>query len=301
MIVSDPGGDGQPIVMMCLSVVGPYSLIDSLRLQRFGRRDPSLLIERTAEQDRYAKCSRTPLGPVTLVAWTNVETRATVEVALYGAGASWLAPRLRGVLGLDDDVDFSPTHPRLVPLRSAFRATRLVRAMSLPELHAILILQQRITFIEAARSWRRMIELAAERAPGPLPLLVPPGPDQWLALRQPAARALGIDSRRWSALQHAARAAAEVTARADDRAALQGALRHLPGTGPWTTGLLLGLGTADADAIVLGDVHLPHEISAFFTDVPIGSDEKMVALLEPFVPHRFRVVRMLMGGGRRHL
>ena len=286
--------------MVSLPVTGPYALIDSLRVQRFGRSDPTVLIERTAEQERYAKCSRTPEGPVTMVAWTEAGA-ARVDVALFGPGSRWIVPRLREALGLDDLDDFAPTHPRLASLRADFRSTRLVYALSLPELHAILVLQQRITFAEAARSWRLMVELGAERAPGPLPLLIPPGPDDWLALRQPRARALGIDARRWSALQHAARAAIEVAARAHDREALRELALRLPGTGPWTTGLLLGLGTADADAIVLGDVHLPHDISALLTDVPVGSDDKMVALLEPFRPHRFRVVRVLMGSGRRRL
>lgn len=300
----------EPIVAS-LPVVGPYGLLDSLRLQRFGRSDPTVLIERTSEQERYAKCSRTPEGPVTMVAWTDaraagpgVEIGAAglrVQVALYGPGARWVVPRLRAVLGLDDEANFTPSHPRLASARAAFRSTRLVHALSLPELHAILILQQRITFAEAARSWRRMIELHAERAPGPIPLCVPPGPEEWLALRQPRARELGIDAHRWRALQHAARAAAEVTARSYDRERLQELTRRLPGTGPWTTGLLLGLGTADADAIVLGDVHLPHDLSALLTDVPVGSDDEMIRLLEPFRPHRFRVVRVLLGSGRRRL
>jgi len=291
----------EPIVLR-LAVRGPYSLVDSLRIQRFGRGDPTSLVERTGMQERYAKCSRTAAGPVTLVAWTSADPEpVNVEVALYGEGAKALVPRLRDVLGLDDAADFVTTHPRLAHLRLALRSMRLTHALSLPELHAILVLQQRITFVEAARSWRQMVEVGGQAAPGPLPLLVPPCPEDWLALRQPGARALGIDAHRWRALQHAARAANEVASRAHDRAALEDFVMRLPGTGHWTTGLLRGLGTGDADAIVLGDVHLPHDISALFTDVPMGSDEKMVALLEPFRPHRFRLVRALMGSGRRRL
>ena len=65
--------------------------------------------------------------------------------------------------------------------------------------------------------------------------------------------------------------------------------------------LMLGMGAADSDAVVPGDVHLPHEVSALLTDIPIGSDERMLELLEPFRPHRFRVVRVMMGLGRRRL
>lgn len=298
-----------------LPVVGPYSLVDSLRLQRFGRGDPTASVERTSRQERYAKSSRTPHGPVTLVAWMERPKaappeggqvdegegrRGRVEVALYGEGRGWLLPRLRAVLGLDDQ-PFVPDHPRLAPLRLAFARTRLVHAMSLPEVHGILTLQQRVTFAEAARSWSRVVTAIGEPAPGPLPLWVPPGPAHWLAMRQPEARVLGIDGRRWQALVVAAHAAAEVQERSGDVAELVRFVARLPGTGPWTAGLLAGLGAADADAVVLGDVHLPHDLSAFFTDVPVGSDARMLELLEPFRPHRFRVVRVLMGHGRRRL
>ncbi len=274
-------------------VEGPYALVDSLRMHRFGRPDPTVMIDTSAQ--RYAKCAHTPLGPVTLVAWQA----DGVEVALYGPGAEWLAPRLREMLGLDDPADFAPAHPRLLGWRRAFRATRLVQAISLAEQHAVLILQQRITFTEAARSWRAMCLRLDRRAPGPLPLWLPPTPADWLALPQPHARALEIDAHRWQALHHASRAAAEVESRRADRTALSDYLMAIPGTGPWTTGLMRGLGTGDADAIVLGDVHMPHDVSALLTDVPHGSDDKMVELLEPFRPHRFRVVRVMLGSGRR--
>ncbi len=263
-------------------------------MQRFGRSDPTVMID-ARRHERYAKCSHTPLGPVTMVAWQD----DAVEAALYGPGIEWLAPRLRALLGVDDPADFAPSHPKLLAWRRLFRATRLVEAISLAEQHAILILQQRITFTEAARSWRAMCLRLQRPAPGPLPLWLPPTPDDWLALPQPHARALEIDAHRWHALQQASRAAAEVESRRADRAALSDYLSAIPGTGPWTTGLMLGLGTGDADAIVLGDVHMPHDVSALLTGVPFGSDEKMVALLEPFRPHRFRVVRVMLATGRR--
>lgn len=297
----------EAMVRARLPVRGPYSLFESLRLQRFGRLDPTATVERFGAMERYAKCSRTPQGPVTLVAWMTrpgprapeeVEAVGVVEVALYGPGQRWLEPRLREVLGLDDEA-VAPVHPRLVGWRQALLETRLVHAMSLPELHAILVLQQRVTFAEAARSWRLVVETIGERAPGPLPLMIPPGPDEWRALGQPEARALGIDARRWEALGAAARQAEGVQARSRDPAALIPFAERIPGTGPWTSGLLAGLGAAHADAEVLGDVHLPHDVAAFFTDLPIGSDVLMLELLEPFRPHRFRVARLLMAHGRR--
>lgn len=290
-------GEGAPL-RLSLAVEGPYALVDSLRLQRFGRSDPTVALEVGRGIERFAKCARTAAGSVTMVAWRAQEM---VEVALYGAGSEALVPRLEAVLGLADRAAFRPEHPRLVPLRAAFLATRLVSALSLSELHAILILQQRVTFAEAARAWQAMVRQVGERAPGPVPLWLAPRPEHWLGLSQPAARAIGIDAKRWEALQCAARAAAELEARAHDPEALADYALAIPGTGPWTTGLLRGLGLGDADAVVLGDVHMPHDVSAFLEGVPHGSDARMLELLEPFRPHRFRVVRVMLGRGRRRL
>lgn len=139
-------------------------------------------------------------------------------------------------------------------------------------------------------------------APGPLSLWLPPLPSDWLALTQPEAMALGIDAKRWRSLQHAARVARAVDAclvQSDGIARLEMVAAPLSGPAPWTTGLLLGLGLGHADAIVPGDVHLPSDVSRFFTDTPVADDDRMLELLEPFRPHRFRVVRFILGGGRR--
>lgn len=285
-----------------IEVAGPYRLVASLRLARFGRTDPTASVDGPLE--RFAKAARTPLGPVTLAAWHKAG--GPVEVAIYGPGAEWVEARLRVILGVDDPATtFTPKHPRLAPHVATLHATRLGRAVSLSEWHAVVIMQQRVTFAEAAASYRRVCARVAEPAPGPLGLLLPPAPAHWAALHQPEARALGLDTGRWEALQHAARFARSLDAAADDvraevaREAVQALLGRCPGTGPWTRGLVLGLGLGDADAVVPGDVHLPHDVAAFFHDRPHGSDEAMLAELDPFRPHRFRVVRLILSLGRR--
>lgn len=285
-----------------VEVEGPYRLVASLRLSRFGRNDPTASVDGPLE--RFAKAARTPLGPVALAAWRDGP--GAVEVAIYGPGAPWVEARLRAILGVDDPAPtFTPTHPRLALHVPSLHAMRLVRAVSLAEWHAVVILQQRVTFAEAAASYRRMCTRVGELAPGPLRLLLPPTPAHWAALHHPEARALGLDTGRWEALQHAARFARSLEAAADlpeawrAREAVGELLSRCPGTGPWTRGLVLGLGLGDADAVVPGDVHLPHDVAAFFHDRPHGSDEAMLHELEPFRPHRFRVVRLILSLGRR--
>ena len=279
-----------------------YALVDSLRLQRIGRSDPTVALELAPDVERFAKCATTPRGDATFVAWRTTPER--VEVAIYGPGSSWMAERARRFLGLDDPCDFVATHPRLAPLREALRAVRLVQALSLSQLHAAVILQQRVTFQAAARAWRDMCARVAKPAPGPLSLWMAPSAADWITLGQPEARALDIDVKRWKALRAAAAVAGEVDRCADREApgaALAEITARLRGTGPWTVGLLAGLGLGDADAVVVGDLHLPGDVSALFTDQPIADDSRMLELLEPFRPHRFRIVRAMIAGGRRRL
>lgn len=50
----------------------------------------------------------------------------------------------------------------------------------------------------------------------------------------------------------------------------------------------------DADAVSVGDYHVPHLVSWALAGEPRGSDERMLELLEPFRPHRGRVQRLLL-------
>ncbi|MFO0749194.1 MAG: hypothetical protein U1F43_26550 [Myxococcota bacterium] len=174
------------------------------------------------------------------------------------------------------------------------RGLRLARAPILFERHAGFILQQRVTFGEAARVWQVVHRERGLPAPGAPELRVPLTPEAWRRVASADLARLGVDLKRWVALQEAARVAARVEARAADHAELRRLMMAIPGTGVWTTECVLGFAAADADALPLGDVHLPHMVAEHFEGDPRGDDRRMLELLEPFRPHRFRVVRWLM-------
>jgi 3-methyladenine DNA glycosylase/8-oxoguanine DNA glycosylase len=75
-------------------------------------------------------------------------------------------------------------------------------------------------------------------------------------------------------------------------------LRAIPGVGPWTSARIAMLALGDPDAVLIGDLHLPHLVSSALAGEPRGSDERMLELLEPYRGHRARVVRLLMAGAR---
>ena len=75
-------------------------------------------------------------------------------------------------------------------------------------------------------------------------------------------------------------------------------LQALPGVGPWTSAEVAIVALGDADAVAVGDFHLPHLVSYALTGERRGTDERMLELLAPWPGHRGRVLRLLSRSGR---
>ena len=76
-------------------------------------------------------------------------------------------------------------------------------------------------------------------------------------------------------------------------------LRAMPGIGPWTAGEVALRVLGDADAVSVGDFHLPHLVAFCLAGEIRGDDARMLELLEPWRGHRARVVRLLELSGLR--
>ena len=74
-------------------------------------------------------------------------------------------------------------------------------------------------------------------------------------------------------------------------------LTAIPGVGPWSAAEVALVALGDADAVSLGDFHLPHQVCWALAGVPRGDDDTMLELLEPYRGHRGRVLRLLFEGG----
>lgn len=70
-------------------------------------------------------------------------------------------------------------------------------------------------------------------------------------------------------------------------------LSKLPGVGVWSCAEVGAVAFGDADAVPVGDYHLKNAVTFFFTGEARGSDERMLELLEPYRPHRGRVIRLI--------
>ncbi|CKO11782.1 Putative DNA glycosylase [Mycobacterium tuberculosis] len=70
----------------------------------------------------------------------------------------------------------------------------------------------------------------------------------------------------------------------------------MPGVGVWTAAETTQRVFGDADAVSVGDYHIPKMIGWTLVGRPVD-DAGMLELLEPMRPHRHRVVRLLEASG----
>ena len=252
------------------------------------------------DTDEWWRASNTPEGAATLR--VGVDRRAaTLVVEAWGDGAQWVverAPMLTGAI--DDPATFTPRHPRVAALRHRLPGLRLVGLGCVHDAAMATIIEQRVTSVEARRTWRAFVYRYGAAAPGPGDLRLAPSPRTVLALRDWEWRALGIEGRRAAAM----RVVAGAVGRLDEAAAggsdsLAGRLTTLRGCGPWTTAHLRHCVAADADAVPVGDWHLPRLVAFALTGEVKADDARLLELLEPFRPHRARVWRLVLAAGRR--
>ena len=274
----------------------------TLRLLRMGRLDPTWQLEDGVV--RHAMC--TPEGTVSV---QFEERERELVVSTWGAGSGWVAPRLRGWAGLDDTPQaFQSDHPRIRPLMQRVGVPHMPQVPLISETLVTCVLQQRVTYKEAARSWRLMAMSLGEEAPGPFRLRTGPRWSRLIDIGYAGLHPLGMEQKRANLIRFiAGRVAWFEGLRAHDLTTQKRLLYKVPGLGPWTINMLAGNGLGDADAVPLGDYSLPHTVAWLLEKKARSDDSEMVHLLAPFRPHRWRLltltvlagVQALMFGPRR--
>jgi 3-methyladenine DNA glycosylase/8-oxoguanine DNA glycosylase len=285
-----------PNAERALRVEGPYDFDETLRFVPFGRYDPTC----RRGPGRLWKAARTPDGPATL---QLARANAGVVARVWGSGAEWALDRADALAGLrDDPTGFDASEGATAALARRHRGIRLPRSPWVFDGLTEYVLQQRVTFRDAARAHRLLVAALGAAAPGPAGLLLPLSPSDWLRLADSDFRRAGIDDRRSCTLRAASRAARRVSRTFDvDPAAARAVLGAVPGCGPWTVGITMGFVLGDPDAVLVGDLHLPHEVGRALAAEPRADDVRMLELLEPYRGHRFRLLRLLLAAGRIRL
>lgn len=264
----------------------PLHFARTFSMQRLGRYDPSA----TSDSHCFRKAFVYRDAPATV---EFLRSGDAIEVRAHGvAAASLLEETLLGLTQDDRYASFSTPDTGILRLHRSLPGLRLLRFPWLYETACSAILQQRIRTLDAMRDWRRIVRRWGIDAP--LGLRAFP-PAQTLArVAQFELEAIGIDAQRARTLLRFAQESRFLPLKPEmSFASLRQHLIRVPGIGPWTTETVLGFGAGDANAAIPGDLHLPHLVCYALAGESVGSDERMMELLEPFQGHRFRIVRLL--------
>jgi 3-methyladenine DNA glycosylase/8-oxoguanine DNA glycosylase len=230
----------------------------------------------------------------------------TVLAAGWGPGARWELDGLPALLGAHDEPESFVAHHRLIAevarRRPGIRlgSTRRVWDQLVPA-----ILEQKVTGVEARRSWRELCWRFSDPAPGPTGAVprgmrVPPTPAQVRSIPDWEWHKAGVDSARRRAIL----AAAAVAHRLEEAVELGGEegrilLRRIPGIGVWTAAEVAQRAWGDPDAVSFGDFHIPAVVGWALVGRPLD-DHGMLEVLAPYAPQRHRAVRYVeMSGFRR--
>ena len=281
----------------------PVDLRLTLFPVRRGRLDPSVRFEPTG----VWRATRTPAGPAT----THIRVSAaagTATMRAWGPGAEWALDAFPALIGAgDDEAGFEAGAGLVGELHHRFGGLRIGRTGAVMEALVPSILEQKVVGLEARRSYARLVrglggpapgpERPAERGGWPAGLFVPPEPKvlaetpTWVFHRANVERKRADTIRRTCAYAHRLE---ETVAMAPDDARRR--LTALPGIGPWTAAEVAMVSLGDADAVSLGDYHLPNQVAWALAGEPRGDDARMLELLEPWRGHRGRVLRLLGAG-----
>ena len=279
---------------------GGIDLVNTLQMIGIYGSDPTF----RKGPGHFAKAILTPDGSGTLrLTWSG---DGDVHAEAWGGGADWLLERSPHWVGLRDDVTgFDPTlNARVAHLWHLHAGLRLAASGVIWQELALVLLGQRVTTQEAAKSWNRMCRTWGEPAPGPCELILPPEPEVIATLHYSDLHAMNVERRRAEAILLAAKRANRLEEAATmpiDEAITR--LSALPGLGIWTATATTLASHGHPDTVLMRDYEMPTLVNFAFTgdathlDPDRGGDEIMCAHLEPWRGHRQRIIRLLYAAG----
>ena len=296
---ADPEPGPTPPVRSTWTPDRPPNLLMTLAPLRRGSLDPTF---RRDEHGIWRTC-RTPEGPATLL--LRQRASGAVEITGWGPGADWAVGQVPELAGTGDDwADFDcSAHPLLRESRHRAVGLRLPRTGLVFEVLVPTILEQRVIGTDARRGWRYLVTRYGDPAPGPAPqgMRVIPAPETWRLIPSWEWHAGNIDPGRGRTVLRAARVAdglERTVHRGWTAAEVVTALRSLPGIGVWTAAEVVQRSHGDPDTVSVGDYHLSALVGWALIGKPVD-DDGMLELLEPWLGHRQRVVRLIEVSGFR--
>jgi 3-methyladenine DNA glycosylase/8-oxoguanine DNA glycosylase len=279
-----------------IDVTLPIDLPRSLRPLVASGQDPTIRLR----ADRFVRCFHSLDGPAT-IAIERLDGHR-FEARAWGPGRERALAGAGRLLGTDDRLDgFDPGRHRAVA-RAAHRrpGLRIIATGHVADVLVPTILAQRVTSLEAARSWTKLVRRHGAPAPGPFDLRLPPSPEQIAALPSWAWHEIGVERSRAQRAAQACRYLPHVQASVGlDHQAAMTRLQAVPGIGVWTAAHVRRMSAGDPDAVEVGDYSVKDHIAWNLAGEARATDDRMLELLEPFAGHRGRVVRLLLSVGQR--
>ena len=234
-------------------------------------------------------------SPVGAASLRIVADGARITGEAWGPGSEWALDRLDDLCGVHDELSgFVPGNGLVAQLHRRHAGLRMGRTCQVFAALLPVILGQRVTSDAARRSYRSISRTFGTTAPGPVEAWVPPSAEVVAGLDSPVLHPHGVERARADVIIEAARRARrleEAVAMVPDEAYRR--LTAVRGIGPWTAGHVMGQALGDADSVPIGDFHLPNMVAWALAGEPRADDTRMLELLEPYRPHRRRVVVLL--------
>ncbi len=262
-----------------------------------GRGDPTHVVE---PDGTLWRTTSTEDGPATY----RLVQRGLHEIACtaWGQGAQRVVAGLADLLGGRDLCDgFAPGHPLLADAHLRHPGLRIPRTGRVFEALVPAVLEQKVTGKQARAAWRSLVLRHGEAPPGPGPagMRVPPPAQVWRRIPSWEWHRAGVDPKRSRTVCEAARLAGRLEqAVGMDPLAAHVRLQAVPGIGAWSSAEIAQRALGDTDSVSVGDYHLSQFVGWALIGRPLD-DEGMLELLEPWRPHRYRVVRLLELSGAR--
>ncbi len=245
------------------------------------------------EADGWWLAARTPTGPGSI---RISRTRDHLVGDAWGEGREWLLERLGHLAGLGDDPEtFETDHPVIARLHRSHLGWRFGRTDLVFDSLVVAVCGQKVTGAEASAAMRGLRLRFGERAPGPnSELALPPDPRRMAEAPYWEYHELHLEKRRADILRRIAASHETIEATADSSPVEAArALESIDGIGVWSAAKTIAVSHGDPDQVAVGDFHIKHMVVHHLTGRDRGTDEEMLELLEPFRPHRGRVVRLL--------
>jgi 3-methyladenine DNA glycosylase/8-oxoguanine DNA glycosylase len=301
----------EPDLRCRVELSAPLDLAATLGPLQRGAGDPTMSMG-TRELWR---ATNTPEGPATLHLGLDAD-EGVLEASAWGEGAGWACRTVAALVGEEDrPQDFTalldgldaPGADLLRRLDRRHPGLRIPRSGAVVEATVPAVLEQKVIGLDAWASYRGLVTANGDPAPGPgsddgggkggAGLRLPPRPSVLTRLPSAAFHHHGVERRRADTIRRVGEVAHRLDELAVGDAEIVRRLGSVPGVGPWTIAEVSRVALGDADAVSVGDFHLPHHVAFAFLGQPRGDDATMLELLEPYRPHRGRVTRFLMLGG----